>query len=88
MNFTEGKVREDLMLFLSNLFRVNVKQDQDLPPPLPPPTGLPSSVTGCLKFGKLSGLVFRRNLISLGKNPSFITSFSLLNDISKTLTNQ
>ena len=87
MNFTEGKVREDLMLFLSNLFRVNVKQDQDLPP-LPPPTVLPSSVTGCLKFEKLSGLVFRRNLISLGKNPSFITSFSLLNDISKTLTNQ
>ena len=37
MNFTEGKVREDLMLFLSNLFRVNVKQDQDLPPPSHPP---------------------------------------------------
>ena len=37
MNFTEGKVREDLMLFLSNLFRVNVKQDQDLPPPPPTP---------------------------------------------------
>ena len=49
MNFTKGKVREDLMLFLSNLFRVNVKQDQDLPP-LPPPTGLPSSVTECLNL--------------------------------------
>ena len=24
MNFTEGKIREDLMLLLSNLFRVNV----------------------------------------------------------------
>ena len=29
VNFTEGKVREDFMLLLSNLFRVNVKQDQD-----------------------------------------------------------
>ena len=42
--------------------------------PLPPPTGLPSSVR-CSKFGKLSSLAFRRNLISLGKTPCLLLSF-------------